>query len=123
MRRILTWSLLGVTLTGCAAAREPSTAAPPPRAEPPVYAVGDRWIRSDGVYDLIRIEDERYVFSAGPDREVQLTRELGLAKVVRGHQRLEFTPPAQPPWPLEVGKVEQAASAVTGSAVEYSGRG
>ena len=83
MRGILAASLLGVTLAGCAAAREPSTAAPPPRAERPVYAVGDRWIRSDGVYDLIRIEDDRYVFSAGPDREVQLTRELGLAKVVR----------------------------------------
>ena len=69
--------------------------------------------------DLIRIEDERYVFSAGLDREVQLTRDLGLARVVKGHERLEFTPPTHPPWPLEVGKVERAVSALTGSAAQF----
>ena len=26
-----------------------------PKAERPTYAVGDKWIRSDGAYDLIRI--------------------------------------------------------------------
>jgi len=60
-----------------------------------------------GVYDLIRVEDDRYIFSAGPDREVQLTRDLSLVKVVKGSRVLEFTPPARPPWPLELGKVER----------------
>jgi hypothetical protein len=52
-RGVLAASLLGLALTACAAAREPSPASPPPRAERPVYAVGDRWIQSEGVYDLI----------------------------------------------------------------------
>jgi hypothetical protein len=30
-----------------------------PKAERPSYAVGDRWIRSDGAYDLIRIDNGR----------------------------------------------------------------
>ena len=35
----------------------PATAQKP-RAERPTYSLGDKWIRSDGVYDLIRIEKE-----------------------------------------------------------------
>ena len=49
-----------------------------PRAERPSYTVGDRWIRSDGAYDLIRIENARYVFAADGGREVHLTRDLGV---------------------------------------------
>jgi hypothetical protein len=76
-----------------------------PKAERPTYAVGDKWIRSDGAYDLIRIENGRYVFAADGGREVHLTRDLGLAKVVRaGQVLLELDPPPALRWPLEVGQ-------------------
>jgi len=76
-----------------------------PKAERPVYAVGDKWVRSDGAYDLIRIESGRYVFAADGGREVHLTRDLGVAKVVRaGQVLLELDPPPAIGWPLEVGQ-------------------
>lgn len=76
-----------------------------PRAERPSYTVGDRWIRSDGAYDLIRIENARYVFAADGGREVHLTRDLGVAKIVRGGKTLlELEPPPALTWPLEVGR-------------------
>jgi uncharacterized caspase-like protein len=76
-----------------------------PRAERPSYAVGDRWIRSDGAYDLIRVENARYVFAADGGREVHLTRDLGVAKIVRGGKTLlELEPPPALTWPLEVGQ-------------------
>jgi caspase domain-containing protein len=75
-----------------------------PKAERPTYAVGDKWVRSDGAYDLIRIENGRYVFAADGAREVHLTRDLGVARVARGGQvLLELEPPPGLPWPLEVG--------------------
>ncbi|HEY7039054.1 MAG TPA: caspase family protein [Methylomirabilota bacterium] len=76
-----------------------------PKAERPTYTVGDKWIRSDGAYDLIRIENGRYVFAADGGREVHLTRDLGIARIVRGGQVvLELEPAASPTWPLEVGQ-------------------
>jgi hypothetical protein len=76
-----------------------------PKADRPTYAVGDKWIRSDGAYDLIRIENGRYVFAADGGREVHLTRDLGVAKIVRGGQvLLELEPPPGLSWPLEVGR-------------------
>jgi hypothetical protein len=76
-----------------------------PRADRPTYAVGDKWIRSDGAYDLIRVESGRYVFAADGGREIHLTRDLGVAKVVRSGQTvLELEPPPGLAWPLEVGQ-------------------
>jgi len=76
-----------------------------PKAERPTYAVGEKWVRSDGAYDLIRIESGRYVFAADGGREVHLTRDLGVAKVVRaGQVLLELDPPPALGWPLEVGQ-------------------
>jgi hypothetical protein len=57
------WLLITVALAG----------AEVPQAERPTYTLGERWIRSDGVYDLIRIEDGRYIFAAGVDRQIHLT--------------------------------------------------
>ncbi len=34
-------------------------AQPKPRAERPTYALGEEWIRSDGVFELIRVEKDR----------------------------------------------------------------
>jgi hypothetical protein len=75
-----------------------------PRAERPVYTLGERWIRSDGVYELIRVEDGRYIFAAGVDRQIHLTQDLMMAKVQKGRWVMEFTPPPKLTWPLEVGK-------------------
>jgi hypothetical protein len=94
------WALLAPALLWA-----PGASAQTPRAERPSYSVGDRWIRSDGAYDLIRIENGRYVFAADGGREVHLTRDLGIARIVRGGQvLLELEPPAAPTWPLEVGQ-------------------
>lgn len=79
-------------------------AAGAPRAERPIYAVGDRWFRQDGVYDLVRIENDRYVFAAGPRREIHLTKALGLARIQKGGSVMEFDPPPELAWPLEIGK-------------------
>jgi hypothetical protein len=88
-----------VLLTGLTAS------AQVPRAERPTYAVGDKWIRSDGAYDLIRVENGRYVFAADGGREVHLTRDLGVAKIVRaGQVLLELEPPPGLTWPLDVGQ-------------------
>jgi hypothetical protein len=51
----------------------PLVEAQRPRAERPVYTLGERWIRSNGVYDLIRVEDGRYIFAEGVDRQIHLT--------------------------------------------------
>ena len=75
-----------------------------PRAERPTYTVGEKWIRTDGEYELIRIEGDRYVFSAGAGREIELTKDLAIAKVRRGEERMSFDPPPKLTWPLEIGK-------------------
>src|SRR4026207_283262 len=73
-------TILPLTLLGSPAS------AQAPRAERPTYSVGDKWIRSDGASDLTRIENGRYVFAAGGGREGHLTRDLGIARIVRGGQ-------------------------------------
>jgi hypothetical protein len=73
-------------------------------AERPTYSVGDKWVRSDGTYELVRIEDGLYVFSARPGQEIHLTRDLAVAKVLRAGQLVALDPPPRLEWPLEVGK-------------------
>src|ERR1700675_4018887 len=74
-----------------------------PRAERPTYALGDKWIRNDGLFELIRIEKDTYVFSARPGWEIQLSKDLGIARVQRGDAAFELSPPLELKWPLEVG--------------------
>jgi hypothetical protein len=101
-------------VAGSRPAPAPSGAGPPsqtprapaakPRAERPTYTLGEKWLRDDGAYELIRIEDDRYVFSAGPEKVVELTKDLAVAKVQRGQAKDEWSPPPALAWPLEVGK-------------------
>jgi len=101
-KRTLPVAIIALALLGAIAG---SAWAQAPRAERPSYAVGDKWIRSDGAYDLIRIENDRYVFAADGGREVHLTRDLGVAKVARGGKTLlELEPPPVLAWPLELGQ-------------------
>src|SRR5262245_59211246 len=91
---VAVWLLITVAVAG----------AEVPRAERPTYTLGERWIRSDGVYDLIRIEDGRYIFAAGADRQIHLTQDFMVAKVQKGQWVMELMPPPKLTWPLEVGK-------------------
>lgn len=81
------------------------TLAQKPRAELAKYELGDQWFRNDGVFDLIRIEPDRYVFADGTkNREVHLTKELAVIKAVGGSNWVEMSPPMRLTWPLEAGK-------------------
>src|SRR4051812_34429291 len=71
-----------------------------PRAERPTYAVGDEWALADATYRLARIERNVYVFTADGQREIRLTRDLGLTFVRRGVESLEINPAPRLPWPL-----------------------
>jgi hypothetical protein len=83
----------------------PLRAADVHRAERPVYHVGDKWLRTDGAWELTRIDKDVYVFSAGADREFHLTKDLGIFKIVLdGRTELEIDSPPKFSWPLEVGK-------------------
>ena len=73
--RVLLLAALAVALL------PPEALAQKPQAPRPTYAVGDRWVRNDGVYELIRIEDDHYVFAASADRQVHLTRDLTIARI------------------------------------------
>jgi hypothetical protein len=76
-----------------------------PRAERPTYSLGERWIRSDGIFDLIRIENGIYVFAADGGREIHLNKDLLVVRVSRRDAvEWELDPAAKMAWPLEVGK-------------------
>ena len=95
--------LVGLAVCACLSATADAGEASP-RAERPTYSVGEKWIRTDGEYELIRIEGDRYVFSAGAGREIELTKDLAIAKVRRGEEGMSFDPPPKLTWPLEIGK-------------------
>jgi hypothetical protein len=75
-----------------------------PRTERPSSTLGEKWIRYDGVYELIGIEDDRYIFATENKRKIHLTKDLAVAKVTRGPRLLELDPPPALIWPLEIGK-------------------
>jgi hypothetical protein len=67
--------------------------------------VGDKWIRTDGIYVLVRVDKDMYVFSAGGGKEIHLSKDLGIARIIlEGRTELDLEPPANLKWPLEVGK-------------------
>ncbi|HET7340550.1 MAG TPA: hypothetical protein VFL90_03735, partial [Methylomirabilota bacterium] len=102
--RSLMLALLVVVL--CAPAL--AAAAEPPPAELPTYAPGDRWIRSDGLYEMVRVEDGQYVFASGPGRQMRLSRTLGPALLQRGTTVMTFSPAFDLKWPLRIGDVQRA---------------
>src|SRR5262245_1970387 len=92
---------LALTVLGVATA----TTAQKPTAERPTYVVGDQWLLKDGVYDLIRVEKDRYVFAAGANRQIHLTKDLALVSVIKDRViEWDLFPIPEIPWPLEVGK-------------------
>ncbi|MCX5734367.1 MAG: caspase family protein [candidate division NC10 bacterium] len=94
--------VLGLTLfAGLGPASVSAAPAPPPRAERPTYTVGEKWIRDDGVYILVRIEGDQYIFSPGPGKGFLVSKDLGVAAAT---DVVKFDPPLPLTWPLEVGK-------------------
>src|SRR4029453_8974392 len=59
-----------------AAHATPLRAADAPRAERPVYHVGDKWPRTDGAWELTRIDKDAYVFSAGGGKRTPPPNDL-----------------------------------------------
>jgi hypothetical protein len=91
-------------------------------AERPSYEVGMRWLLNDGAYDLIRISSDTYFFAAGPSRQIQLTRDLALYRVLKDgivHWQIDPAPPIK--WPLEIGKFGTLNNAVMHSREYQSG--
>ena len=79
-------------------------------AERPTYDIGDTWDRSDGSYELKRIEDDEYVFVRDPLRSIYLTKDLAISRIVdNGVVALLIDPPTTATWPLTVGKVGATA--------------
>ncbi|HTO12420.1 MAG TPA: caspase family protein [Candidatus Binatia bacterium] len=76
-----------------------------PRPERPTWQVGDRWVRSDGAWDLVRIEDDQYVFVGSAGGEIRFTKNLAVVKSVRGQRGFTVEPPVDLQWPLKVGYV------------------
>jgi hypothetical protein len=109
-----------LALGGCAAASLPSPSATGPAADRPQYQLGAQWIRTDGIYELVRIEGDRYIFSSSQGGETHLTRNLGLAEIA-GIRRVtgswELDPPFQLSWPLQVGKTGKQAGVFRTSTV------
>ena len=76
-----------------------------PRAERPVYSVGDQWLLKDGVYELTKIEKNRYTWASSPGRQIHLTKDLALVSVLKDRVwEWDVTPVPEIAWPLEVGK-------------------
>jgi hypothetical protein len=76
-----------------------------PRAERPVYSVGEQWLLKDGVYELTKIEKNRYLWASSPGRQIHLTKDLALVSVLKDRVwEWDVTPVPEIAWPLEVGK-------------------
>jgi uncharacterized caspase-like protein len=98
-------ALLGFCILASLAVGPGSALAQAPSTERPSYAVGDQWILKDGVYDLVRIEKDGYVFAASPTRRIYLTKDLVVSKVEKdGTVEWSVFPTPSLPWPLVVGK-------------------
>ena len=85
-------------------AAAPALAQGPP-AERPDLALGEQWLMKDGVYELTKIEKDRYVWTSKPGRQIYLTRDLALASVLKDRVwEWDVTPTPSLSWPLEAGK-------------------
>jgi uncharacterized caspase-like protein len=103
MRRAPTALALSAVLA-CVAMAAPARAQKPV-AERPHYEQGARWLLSDGAYDLIKSSGDGYFFAASPSRQIQLTQELGMARILKdGSVEWQLDPPPKLKWPMEVGK-------------------
>jgi hypothetical protein len=73
-------------------------------ARRPAYSLGQKWHLTDGVYELVKIERDHYVFASGHNA-IYLSKDLVPTRIVRD-RRVEWAlyPPPSLSWPLEVGE-------------------
>ena len=94
----------------------PPASAQTLRAERPTYAVGDLWIRNDGVFKVERADHDGYLFrftGAQGTTDVYMSPNLSLARVIRnGAEQTAIEPPVALAWPLEVGKEGKGAAVI-----------
>jgi len=94
-----------LALAVVAAAFANPAAAQTPRASLPTYALGEKSVRDDGVYTLVRIEQGEYVFAAAGRREIRLTRDLVIVEVLaQGTVVWQVEPPWPLKWPMQIGQ-------------------
>jgi hypothetical protein len=75
-----------------------------PAAERPVFRIGDQWIRSDDVYEMIRTDGDSYIFANGRGHEWSLSKDLTIAGASGRLGWVRFEPPPRLHWPLRVGR-------------------
>jgi len=74
-------------------------------AERPTYRVGESWIQSDGLHEVIAIDGDRIDFRVGRSRTYRWTTSYHLERVTEGEQIIvQYDPPIPTlQWPLKVG--------------------
>lgn len=107
-------AVLLLALAGCASVDVTPAKAPPAPAPRPAYEVGHRWIRTDGVWEVMHVGDDVYVFRDAQGSELVVNRDLmPVALVDRAptvgrpglpyHEPFSFYPAPRLAWPLAVG--------------------
>ncbi|MBM4441463.1 MAG: hypothetical protein FJ027_13695, partial [Candidatus Rokubacteria bacterium] len=114
MGRAIFGLVLALAAAGCATVDVKPLATSAPPAERPAYAIGHRWIRSDGLWELTAATETSYRFTRGDGGAVMwMTRDLVPERTDLLHlstasgspgDRFTFDPPARLEWPLAVGK-------------------
>jgi uncharacterized caspase-like protein len=103
--RVTTRAVVLLIAVALAVATPMATADEKRHAERPTYSVGDRWALKDGVYDLIKVERDAYIFAAGAGRRIYLTKNIEISSILRDRAiEWEIYPMPGLAWPLEVGK-------------------
>ncbi len=74
-------------------------------AERPTYRVGESWIQSDGLHEVMRVDGDRMDLRIGRSRAYRLTTSFHLERVTEGERTIaQFDPPIPSlQWPLKVG--------------------
>jgi len=74
-------------------------------AERPTYRVGESWIQSDGLHEVIAIDGDRMDIRIGRSRIHRFTTSFHLERVTEGERTVaQFDPPIPGlQWPLKVG--------------------
>src|SRR5690349_23403653 len=96
--RSFVWVVVAIAATLTLMARAARAGDDPlPR---PTYEIGHIWPLADSMYELVRLDDDVYVF-ASPNGEIRLTKSLGLVGVLRDEDFDEVSPGTQLTWPIK----------------------